>query len=88
MRSSLLENKILQIAEIKPNGIYFIRMKRTPTGPEAEGMNRYFRNLYQTTGCVFIVLGQEFEFVQPVEEHVKNIEEIVEKIMIRHSITR
>lgn len=88
MKSSLLENKIQKIAELKRDGVYILKFNRQFNGPDGQWLNNYLNGIYNKTGCIFIVLGPEGDILSPVEQQVTFLEDIVSKVIIRHDLLR
>lgn len=87
MKSSLIENKIREIAELKRDGVYLLKFNRHLRPDEARWMNQYLLGVFNKTGCFFIVLGPDAQLIDS-ESHVQMIEDIVHKVMIRHDLLR
>ena len=87
MKSSLIENKIREISELKRDGVYVLKFNRHLSPDEARWMNSYLKGVFDKTGCFFIVFGPDAQLMD-TEGQVKTIEDIVSKVMIRHELLR
>lgn len=89
MRSSVLELKIKEIAELKPGGLYILRFNGIPDDPTRAYLNQYLQTIYKATGTAFMVLDEgSIRVENPVEGQIQYFENIVEEVLKKHGIIK